>query len=437
MNLTYNDAIKWIQSRLQFGIKPGLHRMKKMMEKLDHPEKELKVIHVGGTNGKGSTVTYIRSMLTEAGYHVGTFTSPAIEQFNERISIDGEPIKDNEIVQLVQVMQPIVKEMEELEEGSPTEFEVITAMAIYYFARIQPVDLVIFEVGLGGKQDSTNILTPIVSIITNIGLDHTHILGSSLAEIASEKAGIMKRHVPVITAVKQHEANEIIQEKAREMEAVIYSMNEQFQVFHDFSIARGERFSFQSIFGEIQNLELLMLGAHQVENAGVAVMTILYLQKYHRFQISEKELRSGLKKAYWPARMELLQYHPPIIIDGAHNPEGMRALVKTLQKRYPSRSLKIVFSALRDKELSHILSILESLDSELYFTEFDVPRAASASELLEASPHRQATVVPDWQKLLRHLSVSLKDEEVLVVTGSLYFLSAMKPFLVDLIEGQD
>ena len=180
MFATYQEALDWIHGRLKLGIKPGLKRMEWLMEKLAAPHKELKAVHVGGTNGKGSTVTFLRSILQEGGYTVGTFTSPYIEQFNERISVNGKPISDGELLTLANIIRPLADELDATELGGPTEFEVITAMAFVYFSKINPVDLVIFEVGLGGRFDSTNIVSPLLSVITNIGLDHTNILGGTL-----------------------------------------------------------------------------------------------------------------------------------------------------------------------------------------------------------------------------------------------------------------
>ncbi|HYK71690.1 MAG TPA: bifunctional folylpolyglutamate synthase/dihydrofolate synthase, partial [Pseudoneobacillus sp.] len=172
MFTTYEQALEWIHSRLRLGIKPGLKRMEWMMEKLDHPERRLKTVHIGGTNGKGSTVTFLRSILQASGFQVGTFTSPYIEQFNERISVNGLSISDKEILELTNIIYPLANELEETELGGPTEFEVITAMSFYYFAKLNPVDIVIYEVGLGGRFDSTNIIHPLASIITSIGMDH-------------------------------------------------------------------------------------------------------------------------------------------------------------------------------------------------------------------------------------------------------------------------
>src|SRR3954469_23771105 len=210
MFTTYSEALEWIHARLRLGIKPGLKRMEWMMAKLANPERELKAVHIGGTNGKGSTVTFLQSILEAAGYSVGTFTSPYIEQFNERISVNGKPISDKEILDLTNVIRPLADELEETELGGPTEFEVITAMSFYYFANVNQVDIVLYEVGLGGRFDSTNIIQPIASVITNIGLDHTNILGHTYEEIAFEKAGIIKEGTPTFTAVKNKNAIRVI-----------------------------------------------------------------------------------------------------------------------------------------------------------------------------------------------------------------------------------
>ncbi|HZG72478.1 MAG TPA: folylpolyglutamate synthase/dihydrofolate synthase family protein, partial [Chondromyces sp.] len=269
---TYEEALEWIHGRLRMGIKPGLKRMEWMMERLGNPERHLKTIHVGGTNGKGSTVTHLRSILQEAGYEVGTFTSPYIEIFNERISVNGQPVSDEEIVELANVIKPLAEEMDNTDFGGPTEFEIITAMAIVYFARIHPVDVAIFEVGLGGRFDSTNIIHPLVSIITNIGMDHMQFLGDSIEEIAMEKAGIIKSGVPVITAVKQPEAFQVIENKAKEKRTAVYSLGNQFTKEWLSSLPQGEKFHFQSVYGEYQELQTGLNGLHQTDNAALAVM---------------------------------------------------------------------------------------------------------------------------------------------------------------------
>ncbi|WP_107982237.1 bifunctional folylpolyglutamate synthase/dihydrofolate synthase, partial [Heyndrickxia sporothermodurans] len=419
---TYEEAIDWINSRLKFGIKPGLERMEWMMKKLGSPEKKLKVIHIGGTNGKGSTVTYLRSILNEAGYRVGTFTSPYIETFNERISVNGQPITDEEIIQLVNSIQPFVEEIETTNLGSLTEFEVITVMAIYYFAYMNPMDMTIFEVGLGGRLDSTNILQPILSIITNIGMDHVNILGHTVAEIAFEKAGIIKNEIPVITGAKQKEALEVIKNKSKDMNAKLFISKDDFKVENIRTLHRGEQFTFSYSNGQYQNLVINMLGKHQIENAILAIGAAIFLH------IDEPMIREGLKKAFWPGRMEVLSEHPFVIVDGAHNPEGINSLINTLQEHFPYKKKKMIFAALSDKELTNMIQPLAKLDAEVYFTEFDFPRAASAEQLFSLHLLPQAKVNKNWKKLLEEMFNALEENEMLIISGSLYFISNVKLF---------
>ncbi|MED1204814.1 bifunctional folylpolyglutamate synthase/dihydrofolate synthase [Heyndrickxia acidicola] len=420
---SYEEAIHWISSRLRFGIKPGLDRMNWVMNKLGNPERNLKVVHVGGTNGKGSTVTYIRSILNEAGKQVGTFTSPYIEEFNERISVNGKPIADDEIVHLVTVIKPLAEELEMTNLGSLTEFEIITCMAIYYFGEVNPVDFTIFEVGLGGRLDSTNILSPILTVITNIGWDHMNILGNTISEIATEKAGIMKEGIPLITAAAQEDALKVFYEKARQLNVTIFEKNKDFIVSKESVLPEGEQFSFTHGALQYNDLAISMLGVHQIENASLAVMAAVCLS------VSEEHIRNGLKKGFWPGRMEVLHKNPLVLVDGAHNPEGVRAMRKAVQLHYASYKKKIVFAALRDKDLTDMFKELKQLDGNYYFTEFDYERASSAEQLLEKSGFQNATAAEDYKSLLKELLKDLKEEEMLVISGSLYFISEVKHYM--------
>ena len=431
---TYEEAINWIHSRLRLGIKPGLKRMEWMMEKLDHPEKKLKAIHIGGTNGKGSTVTYLRSILQEAGYSVGTFTSPYIEQFNERISLNGVPVKDEIIVQLANDIYPLAIELEESELGGPTEFEIITAMAFQYFGHVHPVDIVIFEVGLGGRFDSTNIINPIFSIITNIGLDHTAILGNTYEEIAFEKAGIIKPEKAAFSAVKQEEAVQVINNKALEVSSELYLLGSQFFVQNHVSVPTGEVFTVKTPFTEYENLEISMVGKHQTENASLAVMGVEKLKREGIFSIEDEHIYSGLKKAYWPGRFEVLSNDPVIVIDGAHNEEGVLALVSELERRYNDKKINLVFAALSDKKLDKMIMNLDRIANKITFVEFDYPRAANAEDLWEISRNSNKHYRKDWESSIYDEVSILQNNEILVITGSLYFLSTMKPYLLSLLK---
>ncbi|MBT2693065.1 folylpolyglutamate synthase/dihydrofolate synthase family protein [Bacillus sp. ISL-55] len=434
---TYEQAIDWIHARLRLGIKPGLTRMEWMLERLDHPERRIKTIHIGGTNGKGSTVTFLRSILQGAGYRVGTFTSPYFEQFNERISINGQPINDQELIELTNVIKPLADELDQTELGGPTEFEVITAMSLYYFAKMSPVDVAIYEVGLGGRFDSTNVIHPLLSIITSIGLDHTAILGDTYEQIAFEKAGIIKNGVGIITGVKQPEALDVIRKKAFESKSPLYQLGDEFSTSSRESLERGEQFSFSSMFGEIQKLETSMIGSHQVENAACAVMASQVLANYYSFMIEEEHIREGLSQAYWPGRLEILSENPLVLIDGAHNEEGINALASEINSRYADKKISILFAALKDKKLDKMIATLEGVADQLTFTTFDFPRAASAEELMEVGSNSgNKNIAINYMDFLDKKISELNKDEILIVTGSLYFLSEAKPIIVNVLKNK-
>jgi len=423
---TYEEAVAWIHGRLRLGMKPGLKRMEWMMEKLGHPERRVRAVHIGGTNGKGSTVAYLRSILQAAGYSVGTFTSPYVEQFNERISINGEPIRDEEIVELVQTIQPLANELEQTELGGPTEFEVITAMMLYYFGKQNIQDIVLIEVGLGGRLDSTNVIYPLVSVITNVSYDHMNILGDTLGQIAAEKAGIIKSGVPLVTAVNEPEAWEVIAKTAVERKAKTYRLGVDFAVSNQQTTAEGEQFSVTTPFAAYRDLRIQMPGVHQIENAATAVMAAELLRLSYSFLIEPEHIHDGLAMATWPGRFEKVSDKPLIIVDGAHNEAGIRSLVETVRAHYPDKRVHVLFAALTDKPLERMIQRLEELADTIAFTTFDFPRAAAAEQLAELSSHPQKAATDDWIGWIDEKKNRMGRDELLLITGSLYFLAEVR-----------
>lgn len=273
--MNYLDSLYWIHERTKFGIKPGVKRMEWMLERLNNPQFNINGIHVGGTNGKGSTVAYLRSALVDNGYEVGTFTSPFIETFNERISLNGVPISDDEIVELVQRVKPVSELLEvETDLGTATEFEIITTMMFLYFGELHPVDFVVIEAGLGIKNDSTNVFKPILSILTSIGLDHTDILGDTYADIARDKGAIVKPETPVIYAVKNEDALHIIRELVEQQSADGIEFERDISI-----ISEDEEFTYRYKDYELETLMLNMLGEHQKENAALAITALIELNE--------------------------------------------------------------------------------------------------------------------------------------------------------------
>ena len=426
---TYEEAIGWIHSRLKFGIKPGLERMRWMLEELGNPERHIKCVHLAGTNGKGSTLTYMRYMLENAKYKVGTFTSPYIETFNERISVNGTPIADEEITELVKMVKPVVEKLDETDLGEATEFEIITVMAICYFGKVNFCDVVLFETGLGGRFDSTNVIHPVLTIITNIGHDHMHILGNTLGEIAYEKAGIIKSGVPVITGVQDEEALQVIQKVAKENRANLYEMGNHFTALHKQSSENGEQFDFTCPFASFEDVRIAMKGSHQVGNAALALMAVMYVKTYLSFLIEEEEIRTGLQEAYWVGRFEKLQSNPDIIIDGAHNPEGIESLVKTVKSHYKDKSVIVLFTALGDKQLHNMVGQLETIADEIIFTTFAFDRAISAGELASYAKKESKLVFENWKEAIDTKVEMIGENDVFIITGSLYFISEVRKYI--------
>ncbi|MBC1511650.1 bifunctional folylpolyglutamate synthase/dihydrofolate synthase [Listeria booriae] len=419
----YESAISWIHGTLRMGIKPGLQRMEWMLAKLDNPQNKNKWVHIAGTNGKGSTVTFIRNILENAGYRVGTFTSPYIEQFNERICIDGTPISDEAIISLCNQIKPLADELGNESIGHPSEFEIITVMMFLYFADYASIDIGIVEVGLGGRLDSTNVITPLVSVITTIGMDHMEFLGNTIESIASEKAGIMKPGVPVVSGVLQPEVRTLYKKRADEMNLKIFQLERNFHV----EILDGQQFNYLSSHTNIDSLEVGLIGDHQLNNAAVAIQTTELLNQVG-FITTEENIRIGLKNASWPGRMENVHEKPTIYLDGAHNIEGIKALVNTT-KRFPDQPVKLLFTAMRDKEFVDMIALLKQINHvDIYITTFDYPRALTKDEVQKIAIENNISVASDWEKWL--ISERQKSDAIILVTGSLYFISEVRKFLL-------
>ncbi|WP_339191188.1 folylpolyglutamate synthase/dihydrofolate synthase family protein [Bacillus sp. FSL K6-1003] len=422
----YEQARSWIHSRLKFGVKPGLDRMKQLMERLDHPEKKIRALHVAGTNGKGSTVAFIRSMLQEAGYTVGTFTSPYIITFNERISVNGTPITDEEWVTLVNQVKPIVEELDQTEHGQPTEFEIMTACAFLYFAAYHQVDFVIFETGLGGRYDSTNVVEPLLTAITSIGHDHMNILGNTIAEIAGEKAGIIKDGIPMVTAVTQPEALQVIRHEAERKSAPFQSLHDTCRIYNEEALPAGEQFSFKTGEKCYADIRTSLIGTHQRQNAALSILAAEWLNRENIAEISDAAIRSGLVKAAWPGRLELVQEHPPVYLDGAHNEEGIDKLTETMKQRFPDSDICVVFSALKDKPYHDMIKKLETIAHSIHFASFDFPRASLAKDLYDASEIGSKSWSEDPEQVIKLIESKKGSNNIVLITGSLYFISDIR-----------
>ncbi|WZE72316.1 bifunctional folylpolyglutamate synthase/dihydrofolate synthase [Macrococcus sp. CCM 2573] len=415
--MNYLESLYWIHERYKFGIKPGVKRMEWMLDKLDNPQHKIKGIHVVGTNGKGSTVSYLKDALIANHYEVGTFTSPYIETFNERISLNGQPISDEEIVQLVEIVKPVSEQLEvETDLGTATEFEIITMMMFVYFGVVHPVDFVIVEAGLGAKNDSTNVFTPVMSILTSIGLDHTNIIGDTYLDIAKEKAGVIKVGVPLVYAVKNEDAQEYINSVVAEKHIKGIKLDRDIQL-----IQNGNEFTFRYKSYELEAIELKMIGAHQQENAALAIATLLEMYDRGMLLLDFNKMIQAIEDTTWTGRIEKIQGDPTIILDGAHNLESIEVLVDTMKSHYAGHKIDVLFSAIDGKPIGRMLKSLEEISEHFYVTTFDFPKALPLDTLYEHVEHDKRIKVKDYADFIRNY-----EGDVLLVTGSLYFISAVK-----------
>ena len=415
--MNYLDSLYWIHERNKFGIKPGVKRMQWMLAKLNNPQLKINGIHVGGTNGKGSTVAYIRSALVNNDYQVGTFTSPFIETFNERISLNGQPISDDELVNLVEIVKPVSEALEaETDLGTATEFEIITTMMFVYFGELNPVDFVIVEAGLGVKNDSTNVFNPILTVLTSIGLDHTDILGDSYADIAKDKGAIVKSNTPIIYAVKNDEALKVIRHNAKVNDAKAIELDRDITV-----VSEGDEFTYRYKNYELETLVLNMLGEHQKENAALAITALLELNEEGSVDLDFNKMIDGIESVNWSGRIERVKDQPLMIIDGAHNNESVEALIETIKDYYHLEQVDILFSAVKGKPVNEMLEQLMPITQNLYITEFDFPKAMTKEDISEEIDFGQKELVDDYASFIENY-----DGHALIITGSLYFISEVK-----------
>jgi len=405
--------------------------MNAILPLLKNPHEKVPFIHIAGSNGKGSTVNYLREILQTAGYKVGAFTSPHLERVNERISINGSEISDGRFLALANRLFRVIEE--ELDGDYPNFFELMTLIAFQYFAEEQ-VDIALIEAGIGGRFDCTNVISPLCSIITTVSLDHTHILGNSYKEIAYQKAGIIKRNVPVITAVANKEALEVICREARQQHAPLFLYGEDFFVSDIQTDERKQNFAYH--LGNVHlNITLKMMGAHQIANAGCAITAATILRSIGFAGITDKIIQTALEKAFWPGRFE--RVGSQIILDGSHNPEGTEALIHTLKRQYPDKKYKFIYSVMEDKDYHKSIAMIDKVAHAVYFTELPVPRAAKAEELAHCSGHPDKAVNKDWKAVVEQEMSGLQEDELLVVTGSIFFIAEVRKFLKAKEEAYD
>lgn len=430
--MNYNEALQFIHESHKFGMRLGLDNIKKLLELLGNPQNNLKIIHVAGTNGKGSTCSFISSILKESGYKVGLYTSPFLETFTERIRVNGENISEEEVGKIVSLIKEKIEIMVSEGYSYPTEFEIVTAMAFYYYNQ-EKVDFVALEVGLGGRYDATNVIDkPVVSAITSISLDHTGILGDTLAKIAFEKGGIIKEDCPTIVYPQQEEASEVIKNICAEKKSKYIECD--FKNIEIKSSNINSQIYNCNINGkELRDLEIKLIGDHQIKNSIVALNVIEYLNDIKITNISEENIRKGLLETKWPGRIEKISENPMFIIDGAHNEEGAKSLANSIDKYFENKNKILVIGMLEDKDIESVLDLLIPKFNKVITTTPDNPRAIDANKLKEKIERYniEVTCKPNIKEAVGYaLEISNKDD-VIISAGSLYMIGNVRTIIVN------
>ncbi|MCX6695337.1 MAG: Mur ligase family protein [Candidatus Altiarchaeota archaeon] len=424
--MDYVNALRYLDAFKGEGIKPRLEHTKFILDRLGFRQ-DFKVVHVGGSKGKGSVCAFVNSILCEAGFRVGFYLSPPLQDFTERISVDRMFIPEDDFAALVSEAEPFIEELSSSELGKPTFFEVVTALALRYF-QLRGVDFVVLEVGMGGRLDSTNVVDSVVSVVTGIELEHMRYLGTTIRQIAKEKEGIIKPNTTCITSAEDREALETLEKECKERKTKLVRIGADVKYEKTRSDDKIQEFNIDSKL-KFRNLKIKLLGEHQIRNAVTAVAAVL-----EAAEVGEKSIRGGLLKARWPGRLEVVRENPTIILDGAHTLNGMNALKESL-KLFKYDKLIVVLGISKDKPMAELTRQIAPLASEVVATKAVVENAGDPNVICEeARKHSKATLIPDIVEAVEHAVKSAGERDLILVTGSLYVVGEARGIWFDKVE---
>jgi dihydrofolate synthase/folylpolyglutamate synthase len=428
--MNYKEAMDYITSVGRFGSNYGLERTFRLLELLGSPQEKIKLIHIAGTNGKGSTTSMVTKILRGFGYKVGMYTSPYLEEFEERIQINGENINKDILVNLLEEVKIAIDKV--IEEGyeHPTEFEIITALMFLHFY-YEKVDYGVIEVGLGGRLDSTNVLTPKVSVIASISLDHMNILGNSLTDIAKEKAGIIKEGVPVVLYPQKKEVEEIILKIAKEKNSKVYFVKEEDGSLIDINYEELYQNVKIKSYKNIYTVKLPLLGEHQILNLGVALNTIEVLCEKENILLNKDIIEKSLQDVKWMGRLEVLGKKPTIVIDGAHNIDAIKALRKNIEKYFKYNKIYLLLGILADKQVEEMIEEITPIAEKVYALTPHSERAELSedlkNEILKYNPNTIA--LESYEEAFLLALKEAKEEDLILISGSLYMIGDMRKII--------
>lgn len=440
---TVEQATAWLDAQTNPKQRIGLKKIETAMNYVNNPHLGLPVIHITGTNGKGSTTTFLKELLLSQGLAVGTFTSPHIMRFNERISYNGENISDDDLIRIIEQMVEVNEYMETTEYGRLIFFELYTVMMALYFQEKQP-DICLIEVGIGGENDCTNVFKADLAILTTIGLDHEDLLGDTVEAVATEKSGIIKEKSIVVTGPIQASPLNVVSERAKLMNGshVKFDVDYGFDNIQNLK-ENGSSFDFwQVVDGQkhVRNWQITMLGRYQIDNATIALKAFIAWMSHHGQYINFEDAAYALKRTKWMARMEKISENPIIYIDGAHNAHGLTALKSLVDEYFYDKEITILYAGLSTKNQDEQLPILQSFEADnLYLTQFDHRKAMSIDDFEELADELLDTsfeMVEDWQSFLLEFVEKADEtkERILLVTGSLYFVSDVRQLFLKKVK---
>lgn len=428
--MNYVESLSYLEKLGKFGIQLGMERIEGLLRELGNPEQKIKTIHVTGTNGKGSVTSMITNILLAANLKVGKFTSPHLVRYNERICLNGAEISDEAFATTITAVKVAADSI--VKKGvcdQPTQFEILTAAAFLYFY-LEKVDYAVIEVGMGGLWDSTNVITPVVSVITNVSLDHTDRCGDSVERIAMQKAGIIKEKVPLVTAAEGDNALGPIVTMAMFKEAPVYLYGKAFYGTEVESSMDGQKFTLHAGDFYASDYEIKLPGEHQIKNTSVAIVAAKLVSKQDD-RINELALHLGVANTIWPGRLERISQKPDLILDGAHNPDGAKALRNALDKYYPSQKVHFVFGMMGDKDMSGVIKTLIHKDDVVYTVRADSGTRAAEAEALAELVGTNAVPMESLAKAYHKAVAEAGKDGIVCVCGSLYLVGEFKKVLLE------
>ncbi|QBD85636.1 bifunctional folylpolyglutamate synthase/dihydrofolate synthase [Clostridium tetani] len=428
--MNYNEAMEYIQNTSKYGNNTGTKRVEKILDILGNPHKNLKCIHIAGTNGKGSITSMITSILIESGFKIGMYTSPYIEEFEERIQINRENIPKDDLAYYTTIVSEAIEKVVSMGWGYPTEFEIITCIMFLYYSK-KEIDYAIIEVGLGGKSDSTNVIKPLVSIITSISYDHVSILGNTIEEIASEKAGIIKENVPVILYPQEEGAYKVIEKTCMEKDSKLIYIDEN-SIYH----IPNEDFNKSYQFLQIKTnkdeykVQLSLLGSHQRMNCAVAIYAIEQLMQIG-IKIKKEDILRGLSNVQWPGRLEILKTNPLVVIDGAHNLDGITKLKESIKQYFRYNKLILIIGILTDKDIQKMVRTITPIANKVIAVTPNSYRGKTSQELIKTieNYNKNCEALEDYKEAYVKALAYCDEDDMILICGSLYMIGDMRKII--------